>query len=166
MVDFGVELQGKIFPGEITHGGKRTAARFRQRHKARRQLGDFVAVRHPDFGDRIEQGAGQQRFDLGVTIFAVRRGVHFTAQGVSQRLHPVTNAQNRQAGFKDEGLEKGRARFVDGLWPTRKDEGLGLDGHDFFLRRIPREKFAVDLRLAHAARDDLGVLGTKIENGN
>ena len=41
-----------------------------------------------------------------------------------------------------------------------------MDGHVGFLRGVPREQLAVDVRFAHAAGDQLRILCTEIEDSD
>ncbi len=123
-------------------------------------------MRHPDFGEIIEHGAGDQWLDLGMTILALRRRVNLSAERMGQGLHSITDPKDGQTCFEDEILNIGRALFIHRLGSTRKDESLGLDRKDLFHRRVPGEQLAIDLRLTHTPRNDLRILRTEIENGN
>ncbi len=87
-------------------------------------------------------------------------------EGMHQQLHPVADPEHRQAGLEHIAGQRRRALGIDRGRSARKDEALGIQCQHFFSRRVPREEFAVDVRLAHPPGDQLGVLGTKIEDGD
>ena len=165
VVHFGMELHAEIFSREIAHRREGTVPRFRQRDESLGHARDAIPMRHPNFRQHVQHRAGDQRLNFCGSIFAVRGRVHLSAERVGERLHPIANAEDGKSRFQDEILNVWRASLVDGFRSAGEDESLRLDGKDFFLRRVPREQLAIDLRLAHAARDQLGVLGTEIEDG-
>ena len=94
------------------------------------------------------------------------RGGYLPAQCVSQRLHAITDPQNRQAGFQDISRDLGRLRLVNRGWSARQDKTLRLQGQDPLRRRIPGEKLAVDVQLAHPPGNQLRILGAEVQDGN
>jgi hypothetical protein len=84
---------------------------------------------------------------------------------MDKSLHAVADAEDGEAGFENVLRDVGRVRFVDGARTAGEDEAFGADGHDLIARRVPREELAVDMRLADAASDELGVLGAEVEDG-
>src|SRR6185436_8158613 len=86
--------------------------------------------------------------------------------GMGKKLHPVTDAEGRQTGSQNVVGQRGRAGFVDGARPAGKNEAARVEGQDLLGGRIKRKELAVDLRLAHAAGDELRKLRTEVENSD
>ncbi len=91
---------------------------------------------------------------------------NLSAEGMGEQLHPVAQAQDGQAGF-EHIRQQGRRTFgIDRGRSAGEDEAFGMERQHFFGGGVPGEEFAVDVRLAHPAGDQLGVLGTEVEDGD
>jgi hypothetical protein len=152
VMHFRVELHAEIFAFHVTHRREGTVSAFGERNKSFGQLGHFVAVRHPDFGESIVSKkylkgdlAPNQKFDFCMTIFAFCRWIHLAAEGVGEGLHPIANAEDGKSAFEDEFLNEGRVLFIDRFGSAGQNKSLRFDRKDFFLRGIPRKQLAVDL---------------------
>ena len=99
-----------------------------------------------------------------MTVFTLGRCIHLAAEGVGEGLHPITDAEDGKSAFKDELLDVRCVLLVDRFGTAGQNKSLRWDRKDFFLRRIPWEEFAIDLRFAYAPGDDLGILGTEVQN--
>src|SRR5207253_5737379 len=66
--------------------------------------------------------------------------------------------------FEDVARQQWRTWGIDASWPARKDETLGLERGDAFGRRVVRDELAIDVVLAHAPRDELGVLRAEVDD--
>ena len=97
VMHLGVELHAEVLAAHIAHGGIGTVGGAGQRGEPFRHARDAVAVRHPDRGDLVQHGAGEQGLDLGGAVLALGGGVHLPAQGMGERLHAVADAEDRQA---------------------------------------------------------------------
>ncbi len=166
VLDFGMELHGEILALKIAHRRDGAVAAFGKCNEPLRHFRDPVAVRHPDLGQHIQHRAGDQRLDLGRAVFALGRWVDLAAEGMHQQLHPVADPKDRQAELEDIVRQGRRALGIDRGRSAGKDEAFGLERQHLFSRSVPGEEFAVDVRLAHPAGDQLGVLGTEIEDGD
>ncbi len=108
MRDFRVELHAVEAALLIGHRGDRAGLGGGHQLEARRHLGDFVAVAHPDlehavtFGraqvlDAVEQPGMAARADLGRAELTHPPRLHATAQLLRHGLHAVADAQHRNA---------------------------------------------------------------------
>jgi hypothetical protein len=87
-----------------------------------------------------------------------------TAQLLRHGLHAVADAEH---GYADLEHRCGcpRRRFVgDGFRAAGEDDAAGAEAADLGVAHIPGMNLAVDARLAHAARDQLGVLRPEVED--
>jgi hypothetical protein len=136
---------------------------------------DAVAVAHPDVEQAVALGGGvildvaQQprvtaRTDLGVAVFVVVGVDHLAAEVLGHRLHAVADAEHRHAelehlGWHARGLVLGDRRRAAGEdHAARREIAQRGEVH------VVRVEFAVDASLAHAARDQLGVLRAEVED--
>jgi hypothetical protein len=87
-------------------------------------------------------------------------------KNIGEKLHPVAQAQHRQSRVEHIG-KQGRGAFsVNGHGSAGEDEAFRSDGEHLFGWRVPGEELAVDMGLAHTAGNELGVLGTEVEDGD
>src|SRR5579885_3018033 len=96
--------------------------------------------------------------DFGEAELLLRRSRDHAAERVGDRLHPVADAEDRQAAFEQKAGNLRRAFGVDAVRPTGEDVALWLMCIDFLSGGVAREDFGVHTLLAHAPRDQLGVL--------
>src|SRR5581483_8351446 len=119
----------------------------------RSRLADALKQRH-----RVEDG------QLRVAVLAPVRQAHFAAKLKGHELLSIADAQHRHALRIERGVGVGSALLIDAGRPARQDEAARLAGHQCLDRRIERHDLAVDVALAHAPGDQLGVLRAKIQN--
>ena len=99
-------------------------------------------------------------------VFAPGAELHLAAQMMRHQLHPVANAEHRNAERKNLRIELRRALVVNAGRPAGKDDALRLQRRDFLRRDVEANDLGIDLAFANPARDDLGVLRTEIEDEN
>lgn len=86
------------------------------------EVGDLVAVGHPDLGmcgDGVEDFVGVAvgfDFELCAPVLAVGCFVERCAQEVARELHAVADAQDGDAEFEDLGVHGGGVVVGDGGW--------------------------------------------------
>ena len=172
---FGVELQRVEGTRLVGHAGNRAAVGAGHQLEAGRQLGDLVAVAHPDVEqavalgravvlDAIEQPGVAPGTDPGEAELALLSRFDLATQLLRHGLHAVADAQHRHAGREH------RCRgLVGGLLVRRhvaagEDDALGAEAADEVVRHVAGVDLAVDLRFTHAARDQLRDLAAEVED--
>ena len=85
-----------------------------------------------------------------------------------EHVHAVADAEHgRRAGpqqIEDLGAWHGRIGVVHAGRAAREDDAFGLEAPDHVEGDVEGMDLAVHTQLAHAARDQLGVLGPEIED--
>jgi len=131
------------------------------------QLFQAVAVAVPDFEFFLEALEERRRFgkvEMAAAIFAARTGSDLAAEPLAEKLHAVANAENGKAGIEDAFVGLRSALGVDAGRSAREDDAGGAQAFQDAGGRVVADDFRVDVELPHAARDDLGVLRTEIED--
>jgi hypothetical protein len=136
---------------------------------------DLVAVAHPHpeqavtFGvalvlDAFEQLRVAPRPHQRMPELAHFPRLHRPAELLRHRLHAVADAEHWNAQL-ERRARRGRGRFVvGGKMAAGEDHAPGAKIAHERVSHVPWVDLAVDLRLAHAARDQLRVLGAEIED--
>jgi len=143
--DLGVELDAVQPPLRILE--RRDRGRLRRRHDARtlRRRRHRVAVTHPA--------------DL------LRRQVHEQLAALGRELGlAVADAERRDPELEDARIDPRRAVRVDRGWPARENERQRVARTERLRCDRVRDELRVDTALAHAPRDQLGVLATTVQN--
>ena len=137
--------------------------------KAARRRGHLVAVAHPhvevlalahlpERSDRLED------LESRVAILAVGCPVDGAAQQLGHELQPVADAQHRHTQLEHGAVDERRAGLLDAERAPGEDDPARSKGADLLHRHRARVDFAVHVQLANAARDQLRVLRTEIED--
>ena len=121
-----------------------------------------VPVAHPDgrllaLAEPEEQSAAFHP-DVGAAVLPAVGASDVPAGEVRHQLHPVAEPQDRRAETEQLRVGRGHVVVVDRVGPAGQDDALGLPLPDPLHRARRRMDLAVDMRLAHPARDELGVL--------
>src|SRR5262249_36631781 len=103
---------------------------------------------------------------VAVAVFALLAVRDVAAEEMAHQLDAVADAEDRHPEFKDRGIGMRGGLGVDALRPAGED-----DPDDALLPQLGRGggiviDLGVNLTLADAARDDLGELGTEVEDGD
>ena len=173
--DLGVELHGVVTARLVRHRGERRIRRRRHWHEARRQRVDAVAVAHPHVehgaaravgvvAQAVEQPARRADGDLRVAELAMIGRRDAATELLRHGLHAVADAEHRHAGLEHR---RGRARRLGvghRLGAAGEDDAARAERADVGVAHVPGVDLAVDARLAHAARDELRVLGAEVED--
>jgi hypothetical protein len=177
--DFGMELHRVEVPRLVGHAGDRAAFRRSHQAEAGRELGHLVAVAHPDVehpeafvgrevGDAVQQLGMATSTHRGETELALMSTLHLATELVGHGLHAIADPQHRHAQFEHR-LGRLVGRFlVDAGMAARQDHTLerAIAGvvPDPLVGDVTGMDFAQYMGLAHASRDQLGDLGTEIED--
>ncbi|MNS70318.1 hypothetical protein D3C72_1036600 [compost metagenome] len=176
---FRVELHAVEATGLIGHGRMGAGRGLGYGGEAGGDLGDLVAVAHPDvqqgvavLGDGVfdvaQQGAGlagvAQHFDLGITEFTQVGGLHLAAELLGHGLHAVADAEHRHAGIEHVLGGARAARLGHGFRAAGEDDAARIELADLLFGYVPGPQLAVDADFTDATGDELGVLGTKIQD--
>ena len=105
------------------------------------------------------------RFHLRIAKLTLITGRNRAAQMMRHELHPVTNTQHRHTQSKNTRIGL-IVRIINRIGAARKNNALWLKCLNFRQRHIIRMQFTIDMRLAHAAGNQLRHLRAKIENQN
>ena len=122
---------------------------------------------HPDdlLGHEVlEQRGGAVELDVGLAVLRHVVRLDRPAELPGHQLHPVADAERRQAQLEDPGIDLRSALGVDGCRPAGEDECRGVPPADLVGAEPMRDELRVDARLAHAARDQLAVLAAEVEH--
>ncbi len=167
----GMELHGVELARLVGDGGEGRVLRGGDDAEARRQLGHAIAVAHPDLlpvarlPHAVEQGRGLLDQKLGAAELAVVARLDRAAELLGHGLLAVADAQDGHLGGEDGGVGRGRGALDHRGRAAREHDGLGVE---LFQRglvdRLEGVDFAVDPGFAQAAGDQLGDLGTKIDD--
>ena len=172
---FRMKLHGVEPTCLIRHSGNRRRCIITDDLEARRQLGDFVTVAHPDVEQAmpcvvraILQALEQLRMatgtHFGITEFALVRALYLAAQLFGHRLHAIADTQHGNTQFEDGLRCLPVRRFVDGVRTTRQDDALRLEFAHKVVTHVKGMQLTVDLLFPNTTRDELRQLGTEIEN--
>ena len=102
------------------------------RAAARKPVGqrrDFVAMAAPDIdllADPVEELRAVRDVQHARAVFAPVAELHLAPKMVRHQLHPVTNAEDRNAERKNLRIELRRALVVNAGRPARKDDSFRL----------------------------------------
>ena len=169
MHHLGMELYAEEPMGGIAKGLDRSVGAPREQRPAVGQALHAVPVRHPDGrllagGEAVEQVARIEHRDRGPSVLAAI-GLADVGPGFAvQNAHAVTDAEDRDAEFEDPRGEFRRAGHVDARRTAGEDDPRGLAIGDGLDRGRAWEDLAVHAGLAHAARDQLRVLASEVED--
>src|SRR3990170_4507100 len=114
--------------------------------------------------DSVQQPGRARPPDFCVAELAMTRWSDATAELGRHGLHAITDAEHWHTLSEYRFRRARRLGIRHRLGPSRQDDSAGAKGPDRFIAGLPRQNLAVDTELAHAPRDQLGVLGPEIEN--
>ena len=104
------------------------------------------------------------RGDFGIAELTMVASHHAAAELLRHGLHAVADAEHRHAEL-EHGLRRARRLLVgDGLGAAGEDDAARLPLADVVVGDVPGQDLAVHAELAHAARDELGVLRAEVED--
>ncbi len=104
------------------------------------------------------------RANLGITELAHLAALDLAAELRRHGLHAVANPEHRNTQIEHDLRCFRRLILINRIRSAGEDDACRLKGTNIRLAHVPRMQFAIDVSLAHAAGDKLGVLGTEIED--
>ena len=129
---------------------------------------DAVAVGHPDLMiaaiEALEERVAFVDHERRGAILAGMSAGAMRSEMLRDDVHAVADAEHRAAQVQDFIGDIGRAAVVEARGPARENDAARIHRADFLRREVIRMDFAIDPRLAHAPRDELGILAAEIEN--
>ena len=167
VLDFRMPLHAVQLAGFILHGGNRRTLGVCKHFKAFRRCLNSHAMAHPRV--LVGGGAFEQAFrlvdeGLGFAILAKGGLVDIRAQGIGHGLEAVADAQHGNAGLEQFLVHARRARLEHRSRTTGKDDGLRILGQHLIDRHGMRHKLRINIGFTHSTCDQLGVLGSEINN--
>ncbi len=128
---------------------------------------DLISVTHPDVelvGQTVEEIGPFQNLAMRRTVLAGRGTFDASAQRLASQLHPVTDPQHGQTQIKQPRIALGSRPLVDARRSSREDQPQRVVLPNLVHRNIVPHDLAKHVLLAHAARDQLGILRAEIEH--
>ena len=165
----GVPLHPGEATGRVLERGDRGGRGLREDVETFGGPPDGVPVGHPDpvvLRELGEQGARGGDQDRRTTELGDAGVGDLAAEDLRHRLEAVAHPEDRDLGLEQRRVDRGRARRVDRGRPTRQDDRGRVPGQHLGDRQVVRDDLGVDLRLAHSAGDELGVLGSEVDDEN
>ena len=166
----GVELHAPELARRRGDRGRRTVGALAHQRESGRQRVDAIAVRHPDRDLLARAKSRGTRSPVSLTCTVARP---YSRRSAGTTLPPsssavswvaVADAEDRHAQLVDLVADARRVRVVAGRRTARQDDPARRQLADARHRQVEGVDLRVDLLLAHAARDELGVLPTEVED--
>ena len=107
---------------------------------------------------------GLRRLELRLAELGDAGALDRAAEVARHELHPVADAERRDAEREDAGVELGRALRVHGSRPAGEDQRGGVAPRDLVRGEPVADELRVDARLADAPRDQLAVLAAEVDD--
>src|SRR2546422_4246502 len=101
---------------------------------------------------------------LRPSVLALGRRRDLPPREVGDELHPVADAEDRNAELQQLRIGARGARVEHRVGTAGEDDPLGGELADELEIACRGVDLAIDVRLAHAPRDQLGVLRSVVEN--
>jgi len=167
----GVKLNSVVGLLRVRNASEWSVRRGCDNHEVLGQLGQLVSVGHPHL--KLVLQALEQAVDvlpllrmsvdvqIGVPVLLLVAGQHVLAVVPGELLETVADAQDGDPELEDARVDMRGALLVNGERTSREDHTLGLPGQLGDLLGA-REHLGVDIELAEASRDEMGVLRSEI----
>ena len=174
---FGVELHAVESSRFVRHCGDRRSGVARDDLEAGRQLRDLVPVAHPDVEQTVtfrvaailnvsQQARMPARAHFRVAELAHSTVLDLSAELRGHRLHAIANTEHRHTQLEHRLRRARRAALVHRVMAAGQDDGARRELAHERVGNVVRMDLAVDVRFAHAARDELRVLRAEVEDQN
>ena len=153
--------------GGVGHGGDGRVLGLGQPAEARWGLDHVVPMAHPhrQVRGQIEKESGRVRdLDARRAILPLAGRRDLTAKLIRQQLHAVADAQHRHACVEGSRIATGSALLVNTGRAAGEDQGAWGPIADRVPRRRPGDQLAVNAGFPDAARDQLAVLRTEVQD--
>ncbi len=165
VLDLGVELHAVEAAGLVLHGGDGGAFGVGQRRSLRAPSATPWLI-HVMLcsGRAVEQTLRLVDGGFGLAVFAQGGLVDIRAQRIGHGLEAVADAEHRNARVEQLLVDARGAGFEHGSGATGQDDGLRILGQHLIDRHGMRHELRINVGLTHATCDQLGVLGSEIDN--
>ena len=124
-------------------------------------------MRHPyrhHFGQAFEQARSIEQFDFGLTILALFRRSDFAAQHVYHELQAIADPEHRYAEIENPLVGDRGILVVNRRRAAGQHDAYRRIAADFLQPGITGKNDGEDVLFADAARNELRILRTKIED--
>jgi hypothetical protein len=162
-----------LHPGQpasgVLEGGHRRGRGAGEHVEALGSLAHGVPVGHPHpvlLGDLGQQRARTGDLHRGAAVLRETGAGDLTAEDLRHRLEAVAHAEHGHAGVEEVRVHVRGTRGVDRGRPPGEDDGGRLAGQHLRDRHRVRNDLGVDPGLADAPGDQLGVLGSEVDDEN
>src|SRR5690242_3390812 len=102
--------------------------------------------------------------DFGVAVLTFRSRHHLTAKLLRDEVQAVADAEHGQPEAKHSFIGRRSVPIVDRRWPAAQNNSRWFVALDLSKRGGTGQNGGKDLQLADAARNQLRVLRTEVEN--
>ncbi len=99
-----------------------------------------------------------------MSILALGSGTNFAAEGVNHVLQSITDAEHGNAEIEDALVGVRSVVVVDGGWASRENDADRRVTANLVEGRVKGKNDREDFEFADAARDELGVLRSEVED--
>jgi hypothetical protein len=123
-----------------------------------------VAFVRDEVGDLAEQRGMAARAHFGITELAHQAVLDLAAELRGHGLHAVADAQHRHAELEHGLRRRRRIAFQRGVRAARQDHAGGAVAADEVVADVVGIDLGEHAGVAHAAGDQLGELGTEVED--
>src|SRR5207248_3846933 len=169
MRDFGMKLQAVESPLRIFYRRERRAVGPRSDTKPTRQRCYFVTMAIPDIHLRsqaVKKLRPVSYIQYPGAVLAASGIAHLTTEMMRHLHQAITNSQDRDPEGKNLWINLGCAVVVNARRAPRQNDAVCLFVRSSVGRGIEADDLRINLQLANAPTDDLGVLRTEIEDEN
>lgn len=104
--------------------------------------------------------------EFAASVFASGAMFDLSTEVMGHELHAVTDAKDGDTEVKDRRIGLGCAFGVDAGRATAENDAARVEFGDFGGGEVVANDLRVDLGFADTPSDDLGVLGTEVENND
>ena len=147
-----------------------TGIAIRILHKAISQSIHLITVTHPDnllFRQPSENRRIRFNRDLSSSIFLCFTSLHTSAIHKMRHLHTVTNAKNRNPGFKNCRIAFKRFLIIYTVWSTRENDSPDiLQCQNFFQCHRVRVQLRINTKLTNTTCYQLVILTSEVKYDN
>mmetsp|Transcript_1267 Transcript_1267/g.2080 ORF Transcript_1267/g.2080 Transcript_1267/m.2080 type:complete len:350 (-) Transcript_1267:98-1147(-) len=174
MSHFRMELESVDMFGSIRCDRVLSIIRACNIMERRRQLNDLVSMAHPD-GKLFRQVLEQQTrlsvleyFELCIAKLLLLARHDFPTELVARFLEPIADSKNRKAKVRQIALDVWRILLVHRCWSAGQNEAFELCPGCLELEDIgvTGKELGVDPAFAQPAGNEMGVLRSKVQNGD
>ncbi len=153
------------------HRGNRRIGGVRNGMEARRHPLDAVSMRHPDDGrsivaDVLEEIAAVVDYEVSPAILPMLGLGHLPTREMRHELHAVANTENGNPLVEELLRHRRRFLLIDAGGAARQHDALWAIGQNSRQRDRARENLRIDVGLANATCNQLGVLRPEVEDQN